>query len=436
MSFFLSTFLQFGKKYLSLQHRGANLSPRCVYIMAKARVSTNPMYVGGAGGYSFYVRGGEQIVRQRKNNSNYGESASRTFPQMVRRVRWPNLVNLYKLMKSWQPKAYESKKEGQTDYNIFMSLNIGRASVALTKDMSLADNCVIEPLQISRGSLPSVALVAVAGRSVYSTDIVVSSAIDANTTVGQLSADIIANNIAFSNGDNIAMIKFQNWTDPRTEWPIARSVYAELTLDSSSVALVADVPVIGAALSRSSDGVLAIASNLSSEVAATIIHTRKSAQQLQVSTQEIVMMDSSLIDLFTGDAWVMTCIETYGLDADVLLAPGEGGGAAPYVLPLYLRRATLDGDQYDLLVTASGSYLQFRAAGSSVDSVPVIAVGAGAVSFMSGEDIADSLSWGAVSVPSVAGAAGVVTLSYGGREYVIDTNADTITPAVQAVYPS
>mgnify|MGYP003482862565 CR=1 FL=1 len=55
--------------------------------MAKARVSTNPMYPGGAGGYSFYVRKSEQIVRQRKNNSNYGESASRTAAQMERRGR-------------------------------------------------------------------------------------------------------------------------------------------------------------------------------------------------------------------------------------------------------------------------------------------------------------------------------------------------------------
>ena len=76
--------------------------------MAKSRVTTNPMYTGGAGGYSFYVRKGEQVIRQRKNNSNYGASASRTYAQMIRRIKWGNLVNVFKAMRSWQPKAYDS----------------------------------------------------------------------------------------------------------------------------------------------------------------------------------------------------------------------------------------------------------------------------------------------------------------------------------------
>lgn len=394
------------------------------------------MYVGGAGGYSFYVRGGEQIVRQRKNNSNYGESASRTFPQMVRRVRWPNLVNLYKLMKSWQPKAYESKKDGQTDYNIFMSLNIGRASVALTKDMSLGDNCVIEPYQISRGSLPSVALAAVAGSSLYTTDIVLSSAIGASSTVGQLSRDIIANNIAFNDGDNIAIIKFQNWTDPRTEWPIARSVYAELTLDTSSVVLVADIPVIGGALSRSSDGVLSVASNLTSEVAATIIHTRKSAQQLQVSTQEIVMMDSSLIGLFTDESWVMTCIQTYGLDADVLLAPGEGASGGYGNRRLMFRRANLGGDDYNVIVNEQGQYVHYADPRSTTDQIPMVLVSSGLLSTMETADIASMLPWGAVMVPAVGAGTGVVNIQYAGTTYSLDFQIGTITPTISDVFPS
>ena len=57
------------------------------------------MYKGGAGGYTFYVRGGEQVIRQRKNNSNYGETASRTYAQMIRRIRWGNLVNVFKSIK-------------------------------------------------------------------------------------------------------------------------------------------------------------------------------------------------------------------------------------------------------------------------------------------------------------------------------------------------
>ena len=64
----------------------ANLSVRQYDTMAKARVTINPMYKGGAGGYSFYVRGGEQVIRQRKNNSNYGERRKPMTARLVVRL--------------------------------------------------------------------------------------------------------------------------------------------------------------------------------------------------------------------------------------------------------------------------------------------------------------------------------------------------------------
>ena len=126
--------------------------------MAKARVSINPLYTGGAGGYSFYVRKDEQIVRQRKNNSNYGETASRSLAQQVRRVKWANLVNVFKACKEWIPKAYESKQGKRTDYNEFMSVNIGSARVCLTKDQAANGCAVVDAFQISKGSLPPITL--------------------------------------------------------------------------------------------------------------------------------------------------------------------------------------------------------------------------------------------------------------------------------------
>ena len=83
--------------------------------MAKIRVMSNQRRVGRVGDTTYYVRDGEQIARQSQNNSNYGATASRTPAQMSRRVKWANLVNLFKGMKSWQPKAYDFKKKGQTD---------------------------------------------------------------------------------------------------------------------------------------------------------------------------------------------------------------------------------------------------------------------------------------------------------------------------------
>lgn len=285
------------------------------------------MYVGGAGGYSFYVRKGEQVIRQRKNNSNYGASASRTYAQMIRRVKWGNLVNVFKAMKSWQPKAYDSKKQGQTDYNIFMQLNINNATAALTREMCLSGCAVIEPCQVSRGSLPPIALALAGSGNQYVSDIVISNAISGSTTVGQLSADIIANNPQFQEGDNLAFCFFYNWKDSRVEWPFVATRYTEITLDTTSSTVVNSIPELDNRLSKSTGGFLQASwsagtvSSPNNEVGMVLIHTRKSASMLAVSSQDIVMNGNSILDDFVGNTWYQTCIDTYGLTDEVPLDP-------------------------------------------------------------------------------------------------------------------
>ena len=294
--------------------------------MAKVRVSTNPLYEGGAGGYSFYVRKAEQVVRQRKNNSNYGESASRTRAQMERRVKWGNLVNIYKLMQSWQPKAYEAKKGGQTDYNAFMSLNINRAEVALTKDMVAVGCCAIPSLQISRGSLPPIEFVPGASLPAGQTvNIKLSQAISSSTTVGAFSTDVIANNPAFQNGDNIAVIVMTNWKTLQG-YPYGASDYKEVTLDTSSTALLEDAVGEGRFVKGTNDYLNFIyGTDGSNECAGALIHTRKVNGSLLVSTQTMWGSRVAIWEEFTGGEWVDECIATYGLDSEVPLDPTASG---------------------------------------------------------------------------------------------------------------
>lgn len=295
--------------------------------MAKSRVTTNPMYTGGAGGYSFYVRKGEQVIRQRKNNSNYGSGASRTYAQMIRRIKWGNLVNVFKAMKTWQPKAYDSKKQGQTDYNIFMQLNINNATAALTREMCLSGCAVIEPCQVSRGSLPPIALALAGSGNQYVSDIVISNTISGGTTVGQLSTDIIANNPQFQEGDNLAFCFFYNWKDSRVEWPFVSTRYTEITLDTTSATVINSIPALDNRLSKSTGGFLQASYSVGSatspnnEVGMVLIHTRKSASMLAVSSQEIVMNGNSILAEYSGYTWYQTCIDTYGLSTEVPLDP-------------------------------------------------------------------------------------------------------------------
>lgn len=300
--------------------------------MAKARVTINPMYKGGAGGYSFYVRGGEQVIRQRKNNSNYGESASRTRAQMIRRIMWGNLVNCYKQISRWQKKAYDGKIGSQTDYNLFMKLNIARASVGTTKQANEQGFAVWEAYQVSQGSLPVVGYSLGSSPAAYVTDIIVKNAITAATTIGDLSTDIIANNPQFQDGDNLAFIFFVNWQKTDVEWPYATSIYTEITLDKSSTTLLGDVPDVGERLIEDVNDNLTVTfesspvTEIGHEVGFACIHTRKVNGNLKVSSQSILLNEESLIAQYSGDEWYQHCIDSYGVNEEVPLDPNFRDG--------------------------------------------------------------------------------------------------------------
>lgn len=362
--------------------------------MAKARVTTNPMYTGGAGGYSFYVRGGEQVVRQRKNNSNYGESASRSYAQMIRRIRWGNLVNVYKAIKSWQAKAYDSKTIGQTDYNIFMQLNINQVTVASTKEMNDAGCGIFEAYQVSRGSLPPVYYELDATNHKYITGIVLSEAITNSTTVGELAADIIANNPMYQANDNIAIVFMKGWMDARVEWPYVTSVYTEITLDLSSQTLVKDIAKLGERLSKGSGNVLEVSYTepgpmiAGSEVGVAVIHTRKSAGNLYVSSQSILMNSQYIIQQFSGEEWDNTCIQTYGLDTEVPLDPNFRPGVISQVTAngaIVSNAETLTGSQELRVYIGDGSADDIRLTFNGVEYTPLLS-GDGYIGYILGDN--------------------------------------------------
>lgn len=348
--------------------------------MAKSRVTINPMYTGGAGGYSFYVRGGEQVVRQRKNNSNYGEGASRSYAQMIRRIMWGNLVNVYKKMKDWQKKAYDAKLQGQTDYNIFMKLNINNVHVGVTKQACEQGFGVWEPYQISNGSMPPVGYSVNTSDSQYETDIVVKEAIIATTTIGALSADILANNPQFQAGDNIAFIFFYQQKFLGVEWPYPYCEYSEITLNTADTRLVADIPELGERLSESLNDTLIVSYTTPSgdvpsrEVGFAAIHTRKTNGVLSVSTQNIALNTQEYVQQYSGNEWYDHCIESYGIDTEVPLDPNFNAGVISKVTAngaALANAATLSGSQV-IRVYGNSLYGQgYRFVHNGVDYTPL-----------------------------------------------------------------
>lgn len=290
--------------------------------MGKIRNTASGILKGKVGNTTYYYRQGEQIARQALNNSNYGESARRSENQQDRRVKWGNLVNLYKVMSSWMPKAFETKKRNQTDYNMFMSLNVPSTTISLTKDEANKGCAVVDAYIIAQGSLPPVLSTGGSGEENFFTDIYTAVTISGTTTVGELSADIIAKNPGFLEGDNIAFIIFSNWADG-TAYPYAATEYYELTLDSSSTALFNTNP-LSQILSKSTQSYIGVGAEVyatARNVGWACIHTRQTTAGLKVSSQNIVLLKPVLVDNYSTAAQQQLAVNSYGVDSDVPLDP-------------------------------------------------------------------------------------------------------------------
>lgn len=294
------------------------------------------MQVGRVGAYSMYVRSGEQIVRQRKNSSNYGPEASRTESQMSRRVCWANLVDFYKACKSWMPKAFETKSAGQTDYNKFMQLNINSARIFLTKDMAANGCAAPDAFMVSQGSLAPLTITA--GNLGIGTlpGIKLDTAIQSSSTIANISADILRNNPIFQNGDNVAFISFACVLDSRN-YPYTTSIYREFTIDTGNSSQWGQNSISAVLESATIDGQLQLAPkttiyNASNICADVWIHTRRVGGALQVSTQQVFIFDDTDLQQFSTQGALQAAIDSYGVDTEVPLDPSFSSAAVQKVL--------------------------------------------------------------------------------------------------------
>ena len=291
--------------------------------MSKVRIPVNPKQVGKVGAYSMYVRDGEQIVRQRQNASNYGEEASRTLAQQTRRVKWSNLVSLFKFMSDWQPRAYENLNKGQTDYNKYMSLNINSASVALTKQQSADGAAVVAPVIVSQGSLVSPDSIAEGTHNISVGMAWGADGTAAFATIGELSEALVQYNAGWQDGDNLAAVYFLNWLDIQGT-PRCSTVYAELTLDKTNTSALSTNSLASRMTFTSGGRGIDIAPNTADyndTVGWAVIHTRRDSGALKVSTERIIMVDEDILSTFVTTAQLEAAIESYGLSTEVPLEP-------------------------------------------------------------------------------------------------------------------
>lgn len=299
--------------------------------MAIIRIPSNPKRVGKVGAESYYVRNGEQVVRQRLNASNYGESASRSYGQQSRRARWGNLVNVYKACAAWLPKAFEFRPRKRSDYNMFMSYNVELSGVFMAKSECEAGGAVLSSYVVSQGSLRSliqqkVTLADAPELNAMSTGLKFTAPWNNEWNNGTFSKQLIADNpVYLKDGDNIAFVEFLNEED---EYGIPRlqSWYNEFTLDTSSTDDGDVSNLLGNSQLGANNNIVWTPNNAfelqKKPTAGVVILTRRQRGGLKVSQQRVVMFDESLMQSHATDSYQEYAIRSYGLSTEVPLEPG------------------------------------------------------------------------------------------------------------------
>lgn len=284
--------------------------------MGVIRNAANTLIKGRVGQTTYYISGGQQVARQSRNDSNYGETARRSYSQQERRVMWANLVNFYKASARWMAKSFETKKRNQTDYNKFMQVNMDSSRVALTKGEAAAGACVVDELLVSQGSLPSIEIVELVEQ--WRTNILVGNlSISSSTTIGEFTQALLENNGNIREGMQLSYVSYQQTVDPLGTPRINCRCY-EVTLNSTSTEKLRDY--FPALCSSTVEQYLSTSAEVPTGGFAYILSELVSGS-LRVSTQQLTVNNTALITQYTSAAQRNSAINSYGLDMEVILSP-------------------------------------------------------------------------------------------------------------------
>jgi hypothetical protein len=289
--------------------------------MAKIKSAGLRNYVGRLGGNVYYVAGGQNIGRELAPSV----ANPRTKSQMRQRMRWANIVNMYKANKDWMGRlSFENKPQNWSYYNAFMSANLFQASpIYLTKDIAETGGVILAPYVMTQGTLPVITLLHEVSVSGFLTNI---KAPNYGETVGSLATSILENNPMWQRGDQLSLIVMLR---DRMYRPMVYPI--EIILDPTDNTALTDIGTPYATLIDMFDieeGYLAInmETGQSSDIyALCAVHSRTVSGKTYVSTQSFVLSPYADLEATnaTTDEAFENAYESYGTTEDYFLATDE-----------------------------------------------------------------------------------------------------------------
>ena len=288
---------------------------------------------------------GQLIYRQTKYGTVVYEARKASVPQrteaqMQVRTQWGNLAAVYKQFNQTLKKGFEGLNGKMNDYNAFIQANTNVVKVYVPKSVRLNGGSVLAPYQITRGTLPSVAMTKGAGGVLVSDVSVGSLVIGAETTVADLANAVIALNDGWQAGDQLTFFYGVQTTDAVTGIPRARIYGYKVMLNpGDSTPLLEVVNGVGftsVASAGSSAGYVLGMDRAIEDGAAVWIHSREDGTGgLKVSTQFMYVDSSVLAGYQTSEAMAGAANSYGGINAQaVYLQPRAGRvTVTPVVVP-------------------------------------------------------------------------------------------------------
>ncbi len=281
---------------------------------------------------------GQLIYRQTKYGTVMYEARKTSVPQrteaqMQVRTQWGNLAAVYKQFNQTLKKGFEGLNGKMNDYNAFIQANTNVVKVYVPKSVRLNGGSVLAPYQITRGTLPSVAMTKGAGVVLVSDVRVGSLVIGAETTVADLANAVIALNDGWQAGDQLTFFYGVQMTDAVTGIPRARIYGYKVMLNpGDSTLLLEVVSSVGfsSVAAGSGAGYVLGMSVAIADGAAVWVHSREdSGSGLRVSTQ-FLYVDSTVLAQFQTSSAFAGAAESYGgiNKSAVFLNPRSSGAGS------------------------------------------------------------------------------------------------------------
>ena len=270
---------------------------------------------------------GGSVLYQAMGQTRQRELASevtnpRTESQMGQRVKWANLVNLYRANRSWMKYAFETKKSNQSEYNKFMSLNVSDSRIYLTKPVANAGGCVVDTYIVTQGSLPSIEFVPTTN-GYFRSNIEVSRGANLNTMSVKAFSDIVVElNPAIRYGDQLSFIRMTQMTNASTGVPYVVVREYEVIIDTNNLSSLGDyLPLDYITTWGGEETFLAVGTAAGRSGGFAMILSRTISGKTYVSSQRVVpvAMDA-YIEAFSNSAALQTAIDSYGVSEDAFLS--------------------------------------------------------------------------------------------------------------------